>query len=386
MRVAMLGPYSGDPDRVSGGPEAVVVQLVQGLQSTGVEVHVVTFDFSGTIDADSTVEQNGVTVHRLRLRRLPRWTGVRVNARVLAKKLRILAPDVVHAHSSGTFADGALGSALPAVITVHGVIEQEAAAERRSGISWRADVAWRYETWYERHNLRRARDVIAISPYVADVYRDMTGARLHLVENPVADAYFNLPDRAEPVTILCAARVIQRKNVLGLLHAFALLRRDLPAASLRLAGETTSEPGYASQCRRFVEQNGLAGAVDFLGWLDETALRAEYSRCGALALLSWQETAPVAIEQAMAAGKPVVASDVGGVRYLVEEGVTGYVVAPDDIARQAEALRHVLAEDALSRAMGQAGRTAALERFHPDKVTEQTLAVYKQAIAAQRRN
>ena len=279
MRVAMLGPYSGDPERVSGGPEAVVVQLVRGLQRAGVEVHVVTFDFTGTLDADTTGGQDGVTVHRLRLRRLPRWTGVRVNARALAKKLQAIAPDVVHAHSSGTFADGALGSGLPAVITVHGVIEQEAAAERRSGITWREDVAWRYETWYERHNLRRARDVIAISPYVADVYRGMTGARLHLVENPVADAYFSLPDRAEPGTILCAARVIQRKNVLGLLQAFALVRRELPAARLRLAGETTSEPGYAGQCRQFVEQNGLSGVVDFLGWLDETALRAEYSRC-----------------------------------------------------------------------------------------------------------
>ena len=203
MRVALLGPYLGDPNRVSGGPEAVVVQLVRGLQRTGVEVHVVTFDFTGTIDVDSTVEQDGVTAHRLRLRQLPRWTGVRVNARALARTLQAIAPDIVHAHSSGTFADGALGSGLPAVITVHGVIEQEAAAERRSGISRREDIAWRYETWYERHNLGRARDVIAISPYVADVYRDLTGARLHLVENPVAEAYFNLPDRAEPVTILC---------------------------------------------------------------------------------------------------------------------------------------------------------------------------------------
>lgn len=385
MRVAMLGPYSGDLSRVGGGPEAVVVQLVQGLQRAGVEVHVVTFDFTGTIDADMTSDQDGVTVHRLRLRRLPRWTGVRINARVLAKKLRAIAPDIAHAHSASTFADGALGSGLPAVITVHGVIEQEAAAERSSGISRREDVAWRYEAWYERHCLRRARDVIAISPYVADVYRDLTGARIHLVENPVAAAYFDLSDLVEPATILCAARVIHRKNVLGLLHAFALVRRDLPEARLRLAGETTSEPGYAGQCRQFIAENGLADAVNFLGWLDETALRAEYSRCCALALLSWQETAPVAIEQAMAAGKPVVASDVGGVRYLVEDGVTGFIAPPDDPARQAEALYRVLADDRLSRALGQAGREAARNRFHPDQVTAQTIAVYEQAIAEQRR-
>ena len=384
MRVALLGPYSGNLSRVGGGPEAVVVQLAHGLRRAGVEVHVVTLDFTGQQATDITAAAEGVTVHRLRLRRLPRWTGVRINARSLARRLRTISPDVAHAHSAGTFADGALGSGLPAVITVHGVIEQEAAVVRQRGISWREDVAWRYEAWYERHCLRRSRDVIAISPYVADFYRGLTDARMSLVENPVARAYFDLPDQAQAATILCAARVIHRKNVLGLLHAFARLRQQMPEARLRLAGETTSEPSYAEQCRQFVAANGLDNAVDFLGWLDETALRAEYSRCRALALLSWQETAPVAIEQAMAAGKPVVASDVGGVRYLVEDGATGYVVQADDSAGQATALQRVLAGDMLRRSMGAAARGAALARFHPDQVTAQTLAVYEQAIASQR--
>ncbi len=384
MRVALLGPYSGDLTRVGGGPEAVVVQLAQGLRRAGVAVHVVTFDFTGQQAADTTTQADGVTVHRLRLRRLPRWTGVRINARVLAKQLRTISPDIAHAHSAGTFADGALGSGLPAVITVHGVIEQEAAVVRQSGIAWREDVAWRYEAWYERRCLRRARDVIAISPYVADFYRGLTGARMSLVENPVAQAYFDLPQETEAATVLCAARVIHRKNVLGLLRAFALLRRDLPEARLRLAGETTSEPGYAQQCRQFVADNGLTDAVDFLGWLDEAALQIEYGRCRALALLSWQETAPVAIEQALAAGKPVVASDVGGVRYLVEDGVTGFVLQPDDPAGQAAALQRALQDDRLRCAMGEAARAAALARFHPDQVTAQTLAVYQQAIASQR--
>lgn len=384
MRVALLGPYSGDLSRVGGGPEAVVVQLAHGLRRAGVEVHVVTFDFTGQQAADTTSEADGVTVHRLRLRRLPRWTGVRINARVLAQKLRAISPDIAHAHSAGTFADGALGSGLPAVITVHGVIEQEAAIVRQSGISWREDVAWRYEAWYERRCLSRARDVIAISPYVADFYRGLTGARLSLVENPVARAYFDLPDQAQPATILCAARVIHRKNVLGLLHAFARLRQHVPQARLRLAGETTSEPDYAQQCRQFVAENGLVDAVDFLGWLDEAALRVEYSRCRALALLSWQETAPVAIEQAMAAGKPVVASAVGGVPTLVQDGVTGFVTRADDPAGQAAALQRILQDDTLRRAMGEAARAAALARFHPDQVTAQTLAVYQQAIASQK--
>ncbi len=379
MRVALLGSYALRDNRISGGPEAVVVQLAEGLRRLpDMEVHIVTS--SGRAAQDSVQARDGVTVHTLRLRRVPRWTLVRANARALAQAVRRIAPDVAHAHSAGTFADAALRSGAPAVITVHGVIRQEAQVFRRYGLTWRENLSWRYEEWYERRCLARAADVIAISPYVAQFYRGMTSAAMHLVENPVADAYFDLPDETEPATILCAARIIRRKNVLGLLHAFADLRRSVPEARLRLAGDEHSEAGYAAQCRQFVAEQGLAEAVTFLGWLDEPAMQAEYSRCACLALPSWQETAPVAIEQAMAAGKAVVASDVGGVRHLLADGRAGLLVQPDDPAGLAEALRQVVQDSALRQRLGQTARREAEQRFRASAVARQTVAVYQTMI------
>jgi glycosyltransferase involved in cell wall biosynthesis len=380
LRVAILGAYSLAGNRISGGPEAVVVQLAEGLRRLpGLEVHIVTA--SGRVAEDSVQERDGVVVHTLRWRRMPRWTLVRANARALAQAVRAIAPAIAHAHSAGTWADAALGSGVPAVITVHGVIRQEAQVFRSYGLSWRQNLSWRYEEWYERRSLARAADIIAISPYVADFYRDMTGARMHLVENPVADAYFDLPDAAEPGAILCAGRIIRRKNVLGLLRAFAELHRTAPAVRLRLAGDEHSEPDYAAQCRQFVAEQGLQGAVDFLGWLDEPAMQAEYSRCVCLALPSWQETAPVAIEQAMAAGKVVVASDVGGVRHLLADGRAGLLVQPGDEVGLAEALRQAVQEDALRPRLGQAARREAESRFRAGIVAQQTVEVYQKIIA-----
>lgn len=383
LRVAILGAYSLAGNRISGGPEAVVVQLAEGLRRLpGLEVHIVTA--SGRVAEDSVQERDGIVVHTLRWRRMPRWTLVRANARALAQAVRSIAPAIAHAHSAGTWADAALGSGAPAVITVHGVIQQEAQVFRSYGLSWRQNLSWRYEEWYERRSLARAADIIAISPYVADFYRDMTGARMHLVENPVADAYFDLPDAAEPGAILCAGRIIRRKNVLGLLHAFAELRRTAPQARLRLAGDEHSEPDYAAQCRQFVAEQGLQGAVDFLGWLDEPAMQAEYSRCTCLALPSWQETAPVAIEQAMAAGKVVVASDVGGVRHLLADGRAGLLVQPGDAVGLAEALRQAVQEDALRQQLGQAARREAEARFRASIVAQQTVEVYREIVGRNR--
>jgi glycosyltransferase involved in cell wall biosynthesis len=380
VRVAILGAYSLQDNRISGGPEAVVVQLADGLRRLpAMDVHV--FTTSGRIAQDSVQQRDGVTVHTLRLRRTPRWTLVRANARALAQAVRRIAPDVAHAHSGGTWGDAALSSGAPAVITVHGVIRLEAQVFRRYGLTWRQSLSWRYEEWYERRSLARAADVIAISPYVADFYRSMTAARMHLVENPVAEAYFDLPDATAPGTILCAGRIIRRKNVLGLLQAFAELRRSAPEARLRLAGDEHSEPEYAAQCRQFVAEQGLGETVSFLGWLDEQAMQAEYSCCACLALPSWQETAPVAIEQAMAAGKVVVASDVGGVPYLLADGRAGLLVRPDDSAGLAAALRQALQDDALRQRLGQAARREAEARFRSDVVARRTAAVYEEIIS-----
>ena len=384
MKIALIGPYSLVSSRVSGGPQAVVVQLAEGLRRQGdVEVHVLTQ--SSQVAEDTTQVRDGVTLHVLRLRRLPRWTTICINARVLADTIKRLGPDVVHADSGGTYGEGALRSGAPAVITVHGIIREEAQVFRSFGITRREDLSWRYEEWYERWCLRRVQDVIAISPYIEQIYRPMTAARLHLVENPVADAYFSLPVSAEPPTILVAARIIRRKNILSLLHAFARVHQDAPGIRLRLAGETHYEPDYAAQCRQFVSEQGLDDAVDFLGWLDEPSLQAEYSRCAVFALFSWQETAPVAIAQAMAAGKAVVASDVGGVRYLLADGRAGLLASPDDVAGQASALRRLLTDVALCRELGEAARREAEARFQVDAVAARTRAVYEQVIRLQER-
>ena len=88
MRVAILGAYSLQDNRISGGPEAVVVQLADGLRRLpGLEVHI--FTTSSRADQDNVQQRAGVTVHTLRLRHVPRWTLVRANAPEIRTRSRI---------------------------------------------------------------------------------------------------------------------------------------------------------------------------------------------------------------------------------------------------------------------------------------------------------
>jgi starch synthase len=89
----------------------------------------------------------------------------------------------------------------------------------------------------------------------------------------------------------------------------------------------------------------------------------------------------VAVE-AQLCGAPVVAADSGGLPDVVQDGRTGVLVPPDDVPALAAALTRVLGDPVLAGALGDAGRSAALERFAPDAVARRYLALYEEARAS----
>ncbi len=150
------------------------------------------------------------------------------------------------------------------------------------------------------------------------------------------------------------------------------VRRSVPDAHLRVAGPV-SDREYARRVEVEIAARDLDGAVTFLGALDGAALRAEYSAAGVLALASEEENAPQVIAEAMAAGVPVVATAVGGITWMLQDGVSGYVVPPGDVRALADRIATVLSSSDAS--MSDEARVQA-ERFRPETVAAQTLDLY----------
>jgi glycosyltransferase involved in cell wall biosynthesis len=386
MKVALLGPCPAaiGPERpdgpLAGGVDAVVLALARGLAGRpGVELSVVTA-LPGLSGPEVRVG-DGFTLHCVPRTRGGRLTGQRQVVDALAGQIAQLAPDIVHAHSAGIYAGGALRSGLPAVITLHGIIHREA-QQAWAASSWPDRLRWLADARYERGIVRRARDIIAISPYVVAEFRGRTRARFHLIENPVDDRFFDAP--APPPGqewLLCVARIIPRKGILALVEAFALIAHERPAATLTVVGETASDPGYAGACRKRADDLGMSERVRFTGALPLHEIRAHYAASDVVLLASEQETAPVTIAEAMAVGRAVVSTDVGGCAALVVDGITGCIVPAKHPARLAAATIELLADPARCATMGRAGRIAAEARFRLNIVTDATLAVYGQILA-----
>ncbi|HIQ05958.1 MAG TPA: glycosyltransferase family 1 protein [Anaerolineae bacterium] len=374
MRVALLGAYPDDPSRVVGGVEAVTVALARHLGGMDdLELHVVTG--RPGLQAYQRVRQGRILVHRVPEYRLDRLALFRRDVAALRVVLYAIRPGVVHAHGSTTYTEAATGyRGAPHVVTVHGVIIREALIQAPPAERLRRV----FDAAYERYNLRRARNIIVISPYLLDEMPWLRRARTWAIENPADDLFFALWPVPEPGRLLCPARVIPRKGILQLLQAFRPLPAAFPAAQLRIAGELGVVPDYEAQCRRYVAKHGLEGHVHFLGSLSQSDLAVEYARAAVVVLPSSQETAPVAVEEAMAAARPVVATRVGGVPYMIEHGVTGLLLDWGDVDGLTHALYQLLSDPNQAEALGRAARQAAEDRFRATGIAVRTRAVYEE--------
>lgn len=376
MKVALVGLYPRDPDVIRGGVEAVTLQLSRGLAAiAGVDMHVVVSEPGRPLGVERTPE--GITIHSIGGEaHLGNFLFQIPDRRRIASALRTLAPDVVHAHGAHREALGSIESGFPTVVTIHGILEAEISLEKRLGK--------RVRGFFRRHvvntALRKMRHVILLSPEVEEVYRDrLASARTWVIENPVHERFFAIEGDGDSDTILSVGVLIPRKGIPNLLEALAILRRDVPAAHLRLAGLATHVE-HERELHEIVRRLSLGDAVDFLGGLSPEELAREMGRAAVMTLVSRQETLPVAILEAMAAGRPVVASPVGGIPRVVEDGKTGFLVPHGQPAALAAKLRILLTDVETRRRLGANARREAVARFTLASVSRRTLDVYHEVI------
>ena len=373
LRLAVVTQYPRDPDRPRGGVEAVSANLVRALaRLPDLEVVVVTSEAGLARPEVETID--GTSIHRLP------WTSRRIlreatgpGRKQMHRYLTGLRPDVIHSHD--VYGLMVQGLPVPRVFTVHGFIHADTlvSGERLPRLrSW----LWKIlETrgWADQHH------VISISPYVRERLTGYVRGRIHDIENPVGESFFDVERREEPGTVFCAGLIERRKNTLVLVEALARLRARGVWARLRLAG-ATREADYARRVIERIAASGLADHVDWLGSLTSAAVREELARASVFALVSLEENAPMGIAEAMAAGVPVLASDRCGMPYMVREGESGHLVDPLDVEGIADHLAALLGDPARARRMGEEGRTLARGRFHPDVVARRTLEVYREAL------
>lgn len=235
--------------------------------------------------------------------------------------------------------------------------------------------------YLEAHLLRRAHRVVATSAWGADILRKhgyLPSSRpVAVVHNGVAEDWMRTGVAAHRTggrpTILCLGR-LERAKGWDVLFA-AMARPEAPrSAQITFVG---AGPDQQALIEALAGQ-GLTDRVELVGWLDPPAIRDRLSRAIAMVLPSRRENYPLVLLEAMAAGVPVVTTRVGGIPEMIEDGLSGLLVPPDDPSALATALARVSSDDGLRDRLIEGGREVA-ERHRWDRIVAQLVDEYRLA-------
>ena len=128
---------------------------------------------------------------------------------------------------------------------------------------------------------------------------------------------------------------------------------------------------------QLAKELGIYNLVDILGWVEGAEKERLLADATVYVLPSYVEGLPMGILEAMAAGLPVIATDVGGIPDAVENGIEGILVQPGDVSAITDAIRMLLSQPGLRARMGKAGRQKVLDSFIPERVLPRLEQIYR---------
>ncbi|MEM9742743.1 MAG: glycosyltransferase [Pseudomonadota bacterium] len=354
-----------------GGQERMLIELATGLQSTEYRPMICCLETRGELA--SVAESNGIEVLALE-RRSGRSLGA---VRQLRKLLRSRKVGLLHSHNEPALLFGAAATAATRVKHVH----------TKHGMGSASSLA----QLLVRAALRTVDFAVSVSDELAERLKGEGVAehRIAAISNAINLTPF-LAIHREPLrstgsgsrqsgpVIGHVARLSEIKNQKLLLQVFSRFRKAVPTAKLVIVGDGPER----SQLENIAHELQVADAVQFLG--QRTDIPDLLESFDWFALTSRSEGTPISVIEAMAAGLPVTATDVGGLAALVKHDQTGLLASLDDSDTQLENWLRLAGDETARTRMGARARDFVTANYGLSKMVYAYASLYHQALASPR--
>ncbi|MBA7515429.1 D-inositol-3-phosphate glycosyltransferase [subsurface metagenome] len=322
MKVAILGPHPADffgskldfsNDKTVEHPSPWIVNLCKSLSKfIGIELHLIAL--SKNIRCSQTFHYRNITYHflkyykeRFRLATLYQFDRWRIYRRI-----REIRPDILHSHGTeDIYSYASVTSGYPCLVSLQGIINEVIKYETNRLLS-----PMRLIKYFEKYTIRRAKYINAKTPYAFNCVKKFISnkSKIFFMEDPVSERYFEVQNYEGKNRILFVGTIIKRKGIEDLIQSIYLLKEKIRNIKLRIIGWGRED--YQNQMLNYINNNNLQANIDFLGFKNSEEIADELSKSCLLVLPSYIENCPNVVLEAMAAGKPVVATNVGVVFHI----------------------------------------------------------------------
>ena len=384
MNIIQVGSYPLSADCIHGGVESSVYGLTQALVRAGHTVDVFDFPRIGGID---TSERMGLlTVHRYANLGKHNEDAMQ-RGKEIFRDIVALHPDVVHVHGTGELS-GALYKAIlnygiPVILTVHGLLHEE----KKQALCRKPSVKHLYQyivqTRAEMTVLNCASRIIVDTPYVERMITQYQHKgrltqlpKIHIIPQGINAAYYDLSCDSKSKTILSVGSISPRKGHLYTVKMFNSLRERGINAKLRIIGSMANSK-YFSILFNTIKQSPYCSDITLETNLSQADLFAAFKTAKLFVLHSQEESQGIVFAEAMATGMPVVATKVGGVPDVVEDGKAGFMCDFGDTISMVEKVKCLLTDEKLWQSFSRHALKSSL-KYDWNKIATQICELYKE--------
>ena len=378
MRIVQIGVYPKSSDHIAGGVEASVYGLSQA-QSSDNEVFV--FDLP-RIGGKQIIEQDGnVTVYRFANQGNRQIFSAKQVKRIAAI-INSLSPDVCHIHGTGLFAWRMYKELkkvrIHIVVTIHGLALVEKHNALKKGFSIKKLLQFFYQSWIEKRFLSSLPVAIVDTEYVkekVDRYPISRKPVMYVIPQGISETFFSLKCSKESQIILSVGAIGERKGHLISLKAFEYAVNKGVDGQFVVVG-TVADKEYLERLRNAITQSEYSNKVSlFTNVSDETLIQL-YEKAHLFVLHSEEESQGIVFAEALATGLPVVATNVGGVPYVVSNGENGLLSEYGDITVFADNIKLLMTNKDLWQSMSESAVKAA-NNYHWANISERIMKIYQ---------
>ena len=381
MIIVQVGSFPLSIDCIRGGVESSVYGLARELVHNHI-IHVFDVPRLGGENQTSTV--HGIIVHRYRNKGKHNVDACERVSQVV-EEIVSLQPNIVHIHGTNQYSNDIyrllVKKGIKVLVTVHGLANVEKRNALRKKKSLKALYQYLVQSRTEFSLLSQVPQIIVDTEYVAEQIRSCYThgkikrlPQMHVIPQGINLQYATLQSSCDEPIIFSLGAISKRKGHVSLVKAFELLCKQISNAKLIIAG-IVAEKDYYDELQQCIQQSQYANQIQLCINLSQEQIFELYKRAKIFALHTQEESQGIVFAEAMAIGLPIVATNVGGVPYVVKHGETGLLSDYSDTAAFAENLATLLQDNTIYNSMVEAGKYES-QRYLWTKIAAQIEQLY----------
>ena len=360
-------------DSIKGGVHSALINLLNGFAQFSISIRVVSFSTEVNVEQIVSFSQS-IFIHYL-----PEGDSgshlinyLKNGKNIMQKQIADFKPDLIHFQECNSFflIKPSNFPRSKTLVTIHGFALEEAKRKKKL----KDKITWLINGWL--NPLLMPKNIIHLSKFSTTKFNSKKVTHDDIIPNAIKNIFFDIPQKDKTDNRLLYLGVIDNnKNLIFTLELLSKLIEQKIYYNLDVLGGFSNDD-YEKQIRSYVIEKNLTNYVHFHGWVNQSYVLNQLEKSDILLVSSKHESLPMAIAESMAAGKVVLASNVGGIPEMFENNVSGFLFDLNNIELPLDILIKLYNNNEMIKSISANARRQAFEKFHCKNVAKETIDFY----------